>query len=249
MTTPISRRRRSGQGQDWMSVEWTGCGTSLPYQTPFSECRDAAQGLQPASPTSLTHSLALSRPHIAGYHHRSHINFRHSATVCPCSESFISCADAVVDAPPRQVPLVALWAKGGPMCYVWGSRLHITYKFAHCPWASSSSSQLTVFFCLVVGYFPIYFRLPPTTVAAAAVVKPPTTPILFIQRRLPSQFPGKLLSPATMSAAVGMDFPVPLHPLSSREPSTLIPLLFAPDHHLQQSYIQCMRKSGLNERL
>lgn len=248
MTTPISRRRRSGQGQDWTLVEWTGCGTSLPYQTPFSECRDAAQGLQPASPTSLTHSRTLTPTY-----RRISSSFSHQF---PTFNYFLSvlgivhllCLTPLHRYCKASAPRCFVWAKGGPMCYVWGSRLHITYKFAHCPWASSSSSQLTVFFLLGCRLLSNIFPLPPTTVAAAAVANPPTTPILSIQRRRPSQFPGKL-SPATMSAAVGMDFPVPPHPLSPREPSTLIPLLFAPDHHLQQSYIQCMRKSGLNERL
>lgn len=135
MIMPISRRRRSGQGQDWMSVEWTGCGTSLPYQTPSSECRDAAQGLQPASPTSLTHSLALSRPHITGYH-RPHINFRRSTALWPCSESFIFCADAVVDAPPSvlqgKCPSLLRGQKEDPcaMCGAVDFTLHINSPIA-----------------------------------------------------------------------------------------------------------------------
>lgn len=111
---------------------------------------------------------------------------------------------------------------------MWGSRLYITYKFAHCP--SSSSSQLTLFSYLQAPiYFLSLFAQPPTTnyFYRRCSSQPPTTSVLSIQRLL-SQFPGKLLLPATMSAAVGMDFP---HPIPSplfpgalyTYPSTLYP--------------------------
>lgn len=129
---------------------------------------------------------------------------------------------------------------------MWGSRLYITYKFAHCP--SSSSSQLTVFSYLVAGsnIFPILIRS--TTFTVAAAVNPPLRQY-SLSNVVHHNSPGNSFCPPRCLPLWVWISPIPSHPLSSREPSTLIPPLFTPDHHLQQSYIQCMRKSGLNERL
>lgn len=185
----------------------------MPYRAPFSECRDAAQGLQPASPTSLTHSLALSRPHITGYHSSLSHQF---PTFSYCSSALgilLSCADAVVDAPPvlqGKCPSLLCGQKEGP-CGAADFTLHINSPIV--PGASSSSSQLTAFCRLLSSnIFPILIRST-TNHRCSSQSHTPTTPILSIQRLL-SQFPGKLLSPATMSAAVGMDFP-PSRPIPS----------------------------------
>lgn len=147
VTTSISRRRRSGQGQDWTSAEWTGCGTSLPYRAPFSECRDAAQGLQPASPTSLTHSLALTptyRPDIIiiltsiSDIQLLFVRARNSSSpvLTPLLAPLHRCCKA-------SAPRCFVWAKGRPMCGAVNFTIHINSPIA--PGASSSSSQLTVF--------------------------------------------------------------------------------------------------------
>lgn len=184
----------------------------MPYRAPFSECRDAAQGLQPVSPTSLTHSLALSRP---TYHRISSSLSHQFPTFSYCSSALgivLSCADAVVDAPlvlQGKCPSLLCGQKEGP-CGAADFTLHINSPIV--PGASSSSSQLTAFCRLLSSnIFPILIHS--TTNHRCSSQSPPTTPILSIQRLL-SQFPGKLLSPATMSAAVGMDFP-PSRPIPS----------------------------------
>lgn len=85
----------------------------------------------PTSKSHLPHALSHSHAHISP---DIIINFRYSATVRPRSESFSPALTPLLT-PHRcckaSAPRCFVWAKGGSM---WGSRLHITYKFAHCPW-------------------------------------------------------------------------------------------------------------------
>lgn len=119
----------------------------------------------------------------------------------------------------------------------------VTPRLRHHP-------QLTVFSCLVVGCFlTIYFHLQPTIVATAAAVNPPLHQYSLSNNAFHHNSSGSSSRPPRclpLWVWISPSRPIPSLPGS---PLHLSLHSLPPDHHLQQSYIQCMRKSGLNERL
>lgn len=204
------------------------------------------------TPTSKSHlPHALSRTPTPTYHRISSSLSHQFPIFSHCSSALgivLSCADAVVDAPPvlqGKCPSLLCGQKEGP-CGAVDFTLHINSPIV--PGASSSSSQLTAFCRLLSSnIFPILIRS--TTNHRCSSQSPPlhqySRSNVFYHNSPGNSF----RQPRCLPLWVWIS-PIPSHPLSSREPSTLIPpLSLPPDYHLQQSYIQCMRKSGLNERL